>query len=307
MLRPWCNVTVKESQKEQCSAQKREFTSSISGLLLLQAEYWHWTNVELLFQEALNLRRLYYMTTWNKTKSGTPSCRIYLVKAFISSLNELHVEKHHMQNTSHLTETWRSSSVSSTEQTIRFVIVWLYLVCSQIKFLQHESRPTFLYWGLISLNNHSNPHQHFLSWLPFISELYFRPSADDRLRVNRCLALTPVLVWWETQSRHVLQWVPDAVQISQLFMVVINSVPRHEMREDIPRGENLIQPNWTLTVQTTVWFSNETVGKVLVKWIIFNFWQKRALHTYCTQEAHKLMSQQMCQWHFFFFFYCSCS
>lgn len=30
VLRPWCNVTVKESQKELCSAQRQEFTSSSS-------------------------------------------------------------------------------------------------------------------------------------------------------------------------------------------------------------------------------------------------------------------------------------
>lgn len=80
VLRPWCNVTVKESQKELCSAQRQEFTSSISGLLLQQAAYWRSTNVASLFQEALNLRRLYCMTTWNKTKSDTPTCRIYPVK-----------------------------------------------------------------------------------------------------------------------------------------------------------------------------------------------------------------------------------
>lgn len=118
-------------------------------------------------------------------------------------------------SSSHLTETWRSSLVSSTEQ-IRFVIVWLYLVPCALKLsfysMSHAQHSSTEGWSVSTITaTHINifylDHHLYQSCTS-------DPSADDRLCGNRCLALTPVLVWWERQRQHVLQWLPDAVQIS---------------------------------------------------------------------------------------------
>lgn len=69
----------KKSQKEPCSVQMQEF-DNILGFLLHQAACQHWTHAASLSEEALNLKSLYWLTTWNKTKPYALSCKINPVK-----------------------------------------------------------------------------------------------------------------------------------------------------------------------------------------------------------------------------------
>lgn len=149
-----------------------------------QSTYWQRTNVVLLVSGSSNEAEL-YDNLKRKKVWHTTGCRIHQER-FISSLNEIHLEKHPTRDhwrsfcfiiVSLIVFDWNLRKLFGFEcrvnNTLCHCLVVFGALCSQIKFLLHESRPAFL-----CCDNQSNPHQRFLSSLPFTSELYFGPSAD---------------------------------------------------------------------------------------------------------------------------------
>lgn len=150
------------------------------------------------------------MTSRNKTKSKTPSRRIYSVKIKNREIylylkwapdgGRPHAENFLVPSTSPSSP---SSPLHWTERDLekffwfqvqskqyglsQFVWIWCPVLSNSFCCMTQFE---------ITLNNYRYLRQHFLSWLPFITSWTSVPQLmDDRWCGNRCLAPRPVLFW----------------------------------------------------------------------------------------------------------------